>query len=187
MLPWGRHELAVHLGGEVAVSALHGLARLGQACQVAGRLEEPKPNCSRPGPGRPPPLSTWPPPGPGSKKRSTTAKRSATSSVPKGSAWDALVALARRGLIPRCSAHSTPFRASVVLPTSASPVITAPRRAVTARVNWESSLCRPTIGHPGMPEGIRGKIGASSAWLLLQAGPAVVCPHADVIGLLLPL
>ena len=75
------------------------------------------------------------------------------ANAPKGNPWDALVALARRCAIPRCSAHSTPLRASVVLPTPAGPVITAPRLAATAPVNWESSLRRPTIGHPVTPEG----------------------------------
>jgi hypothetical protein len=75
------------------------------------------------------------------------------ASAPKGNPCAALLALARRRAIPCCSAHSTPLSANVVLPTPAGPAITAPRLAATAPVNWESSLCRPTIGHPGTLEG----------------------------------
>jgi len=50
--------------------------------------------------------------------------------------------------IPRLWANSTPVMARVVLPTPAGPVITAPRWATRAPVNWASSLLRPTSGHP---------------------------------------
>ena len=87
---------------------------------------------------------------------------SSDANAPNGSPCAALVALARRWAIPRCSAHSTALRASVVLPTPAGPVITAPRLAATAAVSWENSLLRPTIRHPATSKGNLGQDGTSA-------------------------
>jgi hypothetical protein len=74
--------------------------------------------------------------------------------------------------LPRCWAHSTPLRARVVLPTPDGPVITAPRLAATAVVNWESSLPRPTIGHP---------ITLKGTWaMLLDQGPGSMSRARDL-------
>ena len=106
------------------------------------------------------------------------------ANAPKGNPCAALVALARLCAIPRCPAHSTPLRASVVLPTPAGPVITAPRLAATAAVSRENSLLRPTIRHPATPERNPGQAVTST-----DPSPArapVTCTSAPAYRLLQP-
>jgi hypothetical protein len=59
--------------------------------------------------------------------------------------------------MPLSSAACRQVMARTVLPTPGKPVMTAPRSAITAAVNWDSSFVRPISGQPFTPECTRAR------------------------------
>ena len=138
------------------------------------------PGSLRRSPERSAPISTRGPPATCPHLMRSGARHDANA--PNGNPCAALVALARRWIIPRCSADSTALRApAVVLPTPAGPVITRP--AWPRRLGQLGTLlARPTIRHPATTEGNLDDAATSGTGPGPGLRPALLCLFTDCRG-----